>query len=143
MSDAARLADALAALALPLWPTLDDDERRAGGAALAAFVSAPTAARFVAAARQLNQARRRRRALELDRALGERAFARGAARLAAVPFLDEATRATLVGGSRDAGAGRRLATLAALLDAHAELAARLRSVDAAHVPLPLDDERRR
>lgn len=137
----ARLAATLATLAERAWPELLPDTRPDAVVALDAFVAAPSPSRFVAAARALAEARRQSRRLRLDTLLAERTFARGAARLSSVPFVDEATRAALLAQPHTAGAGRRLATLAALLDAHAELAARLRSADAAHVTIE-DSERR-
>jgi hypothetical protein len=134
-SDAGRLASALAAVAAAVWPALDDDGRRDGADAVAGFVAAPTPSRMVAAARCLVEARRRRRAAALSAALAERVFARGAARLGEIAFLDDATRAALLAQPHDGAAGRRLAALAALLEAHAELAARVRSADAGHVAL--------
>ena len=85
---------------------------------------------LVAAARALRDARRRRAAPRIDALLGERVFARGAARLAAVAFLDDDPRAASSRSRTTAAAGRRLGVLAALLDAHAELAARLRGAEA-------------
>jgi hypothetical protein len=141
MSDRARLGGALATLAVRVWPALSSEARAGVLPALDAFVQAPSPARLVAAARALGDARRRMRGARIDALLGERVFARGVARLAQVGFLDEETRAQLVTQPRDAGTGRRLAVLAALLDAHAELAARLRGADATHVHI--DDAERR
>ena len=141
MSDAARLGVALARLATRTWPALSADARAGALPVLDAFVTTPSPARFAAAARALADARRRARHERLDALLGERTFARGLERLAAVPFVDDDTRAQLAAQPHDAATGRRLAVLAALLDAHAELAARLRSADAAHVTID-DGERR-
>lgn len=133
MSDVARLGGALATLAVRTWPALSAQARADLLPALDAFVAGPSPSRLVAAARALAEARRRTRGARLDALLGERVFARGAARLAKVPFVDEETRAQLTAQPHDAAAGRRLAVLAALLDAHAELAARLRGPQAGHV----------
>jgi hypothetical protein len=141
MSDVARLGGALATLAVRAWPALSAEARADVLPALDAFVEAPSPSRLVAAVRALADARRRTRGARLDALLGERVFARGAARLAEVAFLDEETRAQLTAQSHDAAAGRRLGVLAALLDAHAELAARLRSAQAGHVHI--DDAERR
>jgi hypothetical protein len=141
MSDVARLGAALATLAVRTWPALSPDARTRALPALDDFVRTPSPARFVVAARTLAEARRRSRRQRLDTAIGERTFARGAARLAEVAFVDDETRALLVGQPHDAATGRRLGALAALLDAHAELAARLRGADAAHVTI--DDSERR
>ncbi|MDB4969889.1 MAG: hypothetical protein JWN44_5578 [Myxococcales bacterium] len=135
MSDAARLGAALATLAVRTWPALSADARSSVLPALDGFVTSPSPSRFVLAARALADARRRMRRERLDALLGERTFARGATRLEAVGFLDDELRAQLVAQPHDAAAGRRLGALAALLDAHAELAARLRSVEAAHVTI--------
>ena len=143
MSDAARLGGALATLALRTWPSLSADGRAAVLPALDAFVAAPSPSRLVAAARALRDARRRTRGARIDALLGERVFARGVARLGAVRFLDDSTRAQLVDQPREAAAGRRLGVLAALLDAHAELAARLRGADATHVRIDDADRRLR
>jgi hypothetical protein len=140
--DIAPLARALARLARNAWPTLDPAARAEGAAAIADFVAAPAPSSFLAAARRLVDVRRQRRAAELSSALGERVFARGAARLAAVPFLDDATRATLLAQPHDGPAGRRLAALAALLEAHAELAARIRSADAGHIAIIVAERER-
>jgi hypothetical protein len=148
MSDAARLGAALFTLTERTWPALSHDARGATLAALDAFVAGPSPARFVAAARALADARRRTRGERIDALLGERTFARGVARLADVGFVDDETRAALVAQPHVAAAGRRLGALAAMLDAHAELAARLRGADAAHVtidatpPPPPERERR-
>jgi hypothetical protein len=141
MSDVARLGGALATLAVNAWPALSADARAEVLPALDAFVEAPSPSRLVAAVRALADARRRTRGARLDALLGERVFARGAARLADVACLDEETHAELTAQPHDAAAGRRLAVLAALLDAHAELAARLRGADAGHVRI--DDAERR
>ncbi len=140
--DAAPLARALGRLARAVWPALDGDARAAAAAAVADFVAAPAPSTFLAATRRLLDARRRRRADALSAALAERVFARGAARLAAVPFLDDAQRATLLAQAHDGAAGRRLAALAALLLAHAELAARVRSVDANHIAIIVAERER-
>jgi hypothetical protein len=105
-------------------------------------VAAPAPSTFLAAARRLVDARRRRRASALSAALAERVFARGAARLAAVPFVDDALRATLLAQPHDGPTGRRLAALAALLEAHAELAARVRSADAGHIAIIVAERER-
>ena len=131
MSDAARLGAALATLAVRAWPALSPEARAGALPALDDFVRTPSPARFLAAARTLAAARRRTRRERLDALLGERTFARGAARLAEVCFVSEETRALLVAQPHDAATGRRLGALAALLDAHAELAARLRGAGAA------------
>jgi hypothetical protein len=129
------LAAALGRLACTVWPTLDADARHAAADAVGTFVAAPGPARFLAAARQLSSLRRARRAAELSAALAERVFARGVARLTEVPFVPAETRALLVDQPHDGAAGRRLWALATLLEAHAELAARVRSADAGHVAL--------
>jgi hypothetical protein len=138
MSSDGRLAAALGRLASAVWPALDDDGRRAGAAAVAAFVDAPGPAAFLAAAHALSTLRRARRAAELSTALAERSFARGVARLGEIGFVPDETRALLEVQPREGGAGRRLWALATLLEAHAELAARVRSADAGHVALQRD-----
>lgn len=143
MSDAARLGAALATLAERTWPALSPDARTGTLPALDAFITAPSPSRFLVAARALADARRRSRGERIDLLLAERTFARGAARLAAVSFLDDETRAALVDQPHQAAAGRRLGALAALLDAHAELAARLRGADAAHVTIDEAERRAR
>jgi hypothetical protein len=137
-----RLAARLATLATRVWPELAPETRATAVVALDAFIATPSPSRFVAATRALADARRRSRAARFDALLGERRFRRGAARLDAVAFVDDGTRIALAAQPHTAAAGRRLATLAALLDAHAELAARLRSADAAHVVIPDEDRRR-
>src|SRR6202012_3260479 len=102
--------------------------------AVDAFVDAPSPSSYLAAARTLVRARSARQTQALQEQWGERAFVRGAARLAGIGFVDAALQATLTAQPRDAAAGRRLATLAALLLAHAELAARLRSGEAGPAP---------
>ncbi|MGZ3438860.1 MAG: hypothetical protein ACXVDD_05070 [Polyangia bacterium] len=141
MSDVARLAAALATLAARTWPALAPAARARSLPALDDFVTRPSPSRFVAAARALADAGRRTRGERLDLLLGARTFARGAARLAEVEFVPDETRAQLVAQAHDAATGRRLGVLAVLLDAHAELAARLRGADAAHVHI--DDAERR
>ena len=141
-ADVAPLARALARLAHAAWPALDPAARAEGAAAVAEFVAAPAPSTFLAAARRLVDVRRRRRRNELSAALAERVFARGAARLAAVPFVDDAVRATLLAQPHDGAAGRRLAALAALLMAHAELAARVRSADAGHIAIIVAERER-
>jgi len=141
MSDTARLGAALATLAVRTWPALSVEARARVLPALDAFVATPSPARMVAAARALAEARRRTRGARIDALLGERVFARGVARLAEVAAVDDEARAQLLAQPHDAAAGRRLAVLAALLDAHAELAARLRSADATHVRI--DEAERR
>lgn len=133
-----RLAVALARLCVASWPQLADEDRARAAAAADAFAAAPSPSRFLVAARTIRDARRRQRAEALHLALGERAFARGAARLEEVDFVDEATRATLIDQPHELRAGRRLAALAGLLEAHAELAARLRAADAAHVTVQVE-----
>jgi hypothetical protein len=140
---AATLARALARLARAAWPALDPAARVEGAAAIDGFVAAPAPSTFLAAARRLVEVRRRRRATDLSAALAERVFARGAACLAAVPFVDEAVRATLLAQPHDGAAGRRLAALACLLEAHAELAARVRSADAGHIAIIVAERERR
>lgn len=140
-SDTARLGSALATLAARSWPSLSPEARAGVLPALDAFVEAPSPSRMLAAARTLADARRRCRLLRIDALLGERVFARGAVRLAGVGFVGDELRAQLVTQPHDAATGRRLAVLAALLDAHAELAARLRGADAAHVRID-ENERR-
>ena len=135
-----RLATTLARIARRVWPELDADERSEAGAAVDAFVDAPTPARFVAAARALIRARQSRHTEALRAVWGERAFTRAAAQLGDIRFVDEALLATLTAQPRDAAAARRLATLASLLLAHAELAARLRTPDLG--PAPLRSDRR-
>jgi hypothetical protein len=141
MSDAARLGAALASLTVRTWPALSAAARASVLPALDAFVAAPSPARLVAAARALREARRRARGARIDKLLAERVFARGAARLAKVGVVDDEARVQLLAQPHEAAAGRRLAVLAALLDAHAELAARVRSADATHVRI--DDAERR
>ena len=143
MSDAARLGGALAKLAVRNWPLLSGEARAAVLPAFDAFLAGPSPSRMLAATRALAEARRRTRGARIDAILGERVFARGAARLGEVSFLDEPARAALVAQPHDAATGRRLAVLAALLDAHAELAARLRSADAAHVRIDEAERRQR
>jgi hypothetical protein len=142
-ADTPRLADRLATLATRAWPELAEETRPAAVVALDAFLTAPSPSRFVAATRALVEARRRSRAARFDVILGERRFRRGTERLEALPFVDEATRAALTAQPHTGAAGRRLAALAALLDAHAELAARLRSADAAHVDVVIAEADRR
>jgi len=137
MSDVARLGGALATLAVRAWPALSAEARAHVLPALDAFVEAPSPSRLVAAVRAIGAASRRSRSARLDALLGERVFAHGAARLAEVAFLDEETRAQLTAQPHDGAAGRRLGVLAALLDAHAELAARLRGPQAGHVPIQI------
>lgn len=141
-ADDGRLAARLATLATRVWPELAPETRAPAVVALDAFIVTPSPSRFVAAARALADARRRSRAARVDTLLAERRFRRGAARLDAVAFVDEATRTALAAQPHTSAAGHRLAALAALLEAHAELAARLRSADAAHVVIPDADRRR-
>ncbi|HEX4461827.1 MAG TPA: hypothetical protein VIA18_27795 [Polyangia bacterium] len=124
-----RLATALAHLARRVWPALAPAERATATAAVDAFVAAPTPASFVAAARTLVRVRQARQTGALQEVWGERAFARAAAQLADLGFLDDALVAAVTAQPRDAAAGRRLSTLASLLLAHAELAARLRTTE--------------
>jgi hypothetical protein len=123
------LATALAHLARRVWPALAPAERATATAAVDAFVAAPTPASFVAAARTLVRVRQARQTGALQEVWGERAFARAAAQLADLGFLDDALVAAVTAQPRDAAAGRRLSTLASLLLAHAELAARLRTTE--------------
>jgi hypothetical protein len=143
VADDGRLAARLATLAARAWPELVAETRPAAVAALDAFIAAPSPSRFVAAAHALAAAVRQSRAARFDARLGERRFRRGLERLDALPFVDDATRAALADQPHTGAAGRRLAALAALLEAHAELAARLRSADAAHVDVIISDGDRR
>ncbi len=137
-SETLRLATALGALGASVWPQLDEEGRRVSRVAVDAFVDAPTPSRFLAAARQLVAARRARRSAELSRALDERTFAAGLGRLSRLAFVSEELRAELAAQPHDAPTGRRLGVLAALLEAHAELAARLRNPDGNPAPLVAD-----
>jgi hypothetical protein len=99
-------------------------------AAIDAFVADPGPARFLHAHRVLEQARRQARVVRASTTLAARSLERGLDRIRSLPFFDEELAKTLASLPCDSRAGRRLSALAALLDAHQELAARVRTVDA-------------
>jgi hypothetical protein len=140
---AAPLARALLDKAARLWRTVGADEPAL--AAIDDFVATPSPSRYLRAARLLTAAARAARAARLDATFAGRAFDHGLARLQALPYLDAARAADLAATPLDPRAGHRLTALAMLLEAHHELAARVRRVDAdrrQHL-IPVAVERRR
>ncbi len=108
----------------PLYPPLD------------AFLAQPTPSHYLAAARCLAAARRDARQSHSHSALAKRSFARGIERLRALPFVDASVPGRLSHLPVDSCAGQRLCALAALLEAHQELAARVRKEPASIAPPP-------
>jgi hypothetical protein len=148
----ARLARALLVEAARVLPTLAGEARGEALAAIDAFVARPLPSGWLRATRTLRALRRRARGERNLRTLAARSFARGLERLAALPLLDDETRSALAALPVDAGAGRRLEALAALVAAHQELAGRAREADAtrralkheiATAPKPAERRRRR
>jgi hypothetical protein len=119
-------------LARALLPRALHAHRVAGAHALAAldpFLAAPGPATFLRAVRGLLEAERDARLAPSSSPLAARSRDRALARAVAFPALDDATRALLKLLPADARAGSRLTALAALLEAHAELADRVREHD--------------
>jgi len=126
-------AASIAALARALLPRALHAYRLLGADALAAldpFLAAPGPATFLRATRALLEAERDARLAPSSSPLAARSRDRALARAVAFPALDDATRALLQLLPADARAGSRLTALAALLEAHAELADRVREHDA-------------
>jgi hypothetical protein len=122
----AQLARALLPRALKTYRALGADAL----AALDPFLAAPGPATFLRAARALLEAERDAHLAPSSSPLAARSRDRALARAVAFPALDDATRALLSLLPADARAGSRLTALAALLEAHAELADRVREHDA-------------
>jgi hypothetical protein len=133
--DHGRFAAELARVAARTLPELAGAERHQAIAALDQFLAAPSPSRYLAAARTLADCRRATRARRLGESLAVKAHARALGRLRELPFLDDETSAALESLPIDIASGRRLLALAALLDAHAGLAARVRQADALRAPI--------
>ncbi len=127
----ARLARALLFAARRALGALPAEHHEEALAALDGFLAAPAPATYVAAARGLDAAvRTHRLAGALERS-ARRSLARGLARREESPgkgVAELAARGAADGaGAVDRRAGRRLAALAALLDAHAALTGRVQA----------------
>ena len=125
----ARLARALLLASRRALAALPAEHHEEALSALDGFLAAPAPATYVAAARGLDAAvRTHRLAGALERS-ARRSLARGLARLEESQGKDTAELAALgaahAAGAVDRRAGRRLAALAALLDAHAALTGRV------------------
>lgn len=112
---------------LPALPPPHCDEPLA---AIDEFVAAPRPWRFLRALRLLRQALRDLRAGEAIGDLQERSFQRGLERLSALTFIGPELAGALKALPRDPRAGVRLQGLAVLLEAHHELAGRIRQIEA-------------
>jgi hypothetical protein len=124
--DVAVLANALLGHALEAFKSIPESARGSALAALDRFLAAPGPAAFVAAARELREARRR--FLVETRASGtlRRALEDGVRELGEVPGLPEPVAARLAADLPiDALTGPRLRALALLARAYEELAARV------------------
>lgn len=124
MSGVQALASALYRRAAPLLPRLHGHDRDAALAALDAFVANPVASTFLAARRELAQARRRANLERLRRAGAGAGFRRGLASLGDAPGASRHLVEQLAAVPVDGRAGMRLQALAALMAAHHELLAR-------------------
>ena len=129
------LARALLRAASRALPEIPAELREESLAAIDAFVAAPGPANYLRACRLLQEARDAGRAAQADTPLALRSFERGLERLESLPFVEPEQLDQLAQLPCDVRAGRRLSALAALLDAHQELAARVRRVDAERVAL--------
>jgi hypothetical protein len=129
------LASALLRVAMRALPRIPLDERTPALSAIDAFVAAPGPARFLTAARLLDEGRRAARVARLGVALQGRSFSHGLQRVRGLSFLDEELGEALSALPVDPRAGRRLEALAALLEAHDELAARVRKAVESRRPI--------
>jgi len=123
----AALAGALLADALRLFRDVPEEARGPSLQAIDFFLAAPSPSRFVRAMREIRAARSRVRLARSGAVLAQRQLDRALAALESMPALDEEMRALLAALPVDARASRRLDALCALLSAHDELAARVRS----------------
>ena len=119
------LAAALFGHALAAWRVVPAEERGAALGALDRFIAVPGPARFLAAVRVLDQARRRCLVAATAGATLDRAFADGLAAVRAVPGLPTDLIERLAGLPVDPRAGQRLHALAALARTYQELGARV------------------
>jgi hypothetical protein len=124
--DLARMATSLLPLAVRLHRDVPSNGRAAALAALDQFIAQPSPTGFLRAARELRGAIAAHRFAHSSRVLSERAFGRALTRLHDTAILDEERRGLLASLPVDVRAARRLDALAALLQAHDELAARVR-----------------
>jgi hypothetical protein len=126
----AELARALLVEAARVLPGLDGEAGSAALAEIDAFVAVPLPSRWLRATRTLREMGRRARGERNIAALARRSFDRGLARVGTVSVVGDAAREALSALPVDASSGRRLEALAALLEAHQEVAGRVREADA-------------
>jgi hypothetical protein len=124
MSD---LASALLKDVLRLYRDVPEDSRASSLAAVDFFLAAPSASRYLRATREIRAAISRARLANAGKILAQRQLDRALSALEGMPMLDPEMRAQLSALPVDILASRRLDALCALLSAHDELAARVRS----------------
>jgi hypothetical protein len=122
-----RMAATLFPLAVRLHRDVPAEAQTAALAALDGFLAQPSPSAFMRATRELRGAITAHRFSHATRALSGRAFGRALDRLNATDILDEERRGVLASLPVDVRAARRLDALAALLQAHDELATRVRA----------------
>jgi hypothetical protein len=125
----AQLARALLRRTVRLFAAVPPEARGPSLAALDGFLAAPGPASYLQAVRVLGDAARAVRAAEAGEAFAERAHAHGLERVRALDWLEPATVEALDALPIDARAGQRLRALATLLEAHQQLAGRVRQAD--------------
>jgi hypothetical protein len=130
-----KLAESLLRSSLAILPELDEPSREEALLAIDSFVAQPVAAPYLAAMRVLQQLRRQAQRARTVSTLAERSRQRGLETLAAVPSVGAELAAALQALPVDARTGQRLQALAALLDAHRELASRVRRAEAERRPV--------
>ena len=125
-ADVAGLAAALLPRAMAAFAVVPPADRGTSLAALDQFLAAPSPAKFLRAARLLDEARRAATVNQAARTTVGRLFAEGTDMLRAVPGLPAEITAQLAAELPvDARAGRRLTALATLLQGYEELLGRV------------------
>jgi hypothetical protein len=125
MSD--QLAAALLQETLRLYRDVPEESRAPSLKAVDFFLAAPSPSRFLKATREIRAAIHRARLSSSGNVLARRQLDRALEGLASMSSLDEDMRAQLQALPVDVQASRRLDALCALLSAHDELTARVRS----------------
>jgi hypothetical protein len=123
----AKLAASLLEETLRLYRDVPEEGRAPSLQAIDFFLAAPSPSRFMRATRQIRAAVHRARLAASGNVLARRQLDRALSGLQEVPSLDADMRAQLQALPVDVQASRRLDALCALLSAHDELTARVRS----------------
>jgi hypothetical protein len=125
------LAKSLLRAALATLPLLDEEARAPAFAALDSFIARPAPSTHLAAVRVLHELRANARRSKSRAALAVRSRDRGLEKLSQVA---SGLAQELAALENDPACGRRLESLATLLEAHQELTARVRRAERARQP---------